>query len=160
VAHGKSFYVELVDQGFVPGDFGRRVGSPSECGIDYPVFWHACGIVTPVKRQILLFVSDSVSKVGVAPTNGSVNLLAIRVEQKFVVIKTMASFRRIGTKHPISIQLARAYFRQVTVPDHIGLLGKRDAKGLAFSGDVEEAKLHLLRVLRVKREVDALAIPV
>jgi hypothetical protein len=45
------------------------------------------------------------------------------------------------------------------MPDHIGLLGKRNAKDLAFSGNIEQAEFHFLRMLRVEREVDALSVP-
>ena len=75
------------------------------------------------------------------------------------MIKSMALFRGVGAVHPISIQLAGAHLGQVAVPDHVGLLGKRNAKGLAFSSNVEQAELHFLGVLGVECEVDALAVP-
>ncbi len=104
-------------------------------------------------------MSDPVSEVGVTPADGSLNLLAIGVEQKFVVIESMALLGRVRAKHAVPVQLAGTHFGQVAVPDHVCLFGERNAKRLAFPGNVEEAKLHFLRVFRVEREVDAFAIP-
>ena len=159
MAHGESLYVELINQGFVPRNSGWRIGSPGESGVDHPVLRHSGGIVAPVKRQVFLLVSDPVSEVGIAPADGSVNLLAIGVEQKFVVIESVALLRRIGPKHAVPVQLAGTYLRQVAVPDHVSLLGKRNAKRLPFSRNVEQAKFHFLRVLRVEREVDTFTVP-
>jgi hypothetical protein len=85
--------------------------------------------------------------VSVAPTDASLNLFAIGIEKKFVVIEPMPFFRCIRPKHSISVQLAGAHLGQITVPNHVGLLGQRDAEGLTFTGDVKEAKLHFLGML-------------
>src|SRR5260370_41407091 len=107
VAHGKSFDVELIDQGIVPRDLGWCIRFPGESGVDHSVLGHSNGIIAPVKRQVLLLVSDPVSEVGVAPPDGSLNLRAIRVKQELVVIKTMALLRGVRAIHPVSVQLAR-----------------------------------------------------
>jgi hypothetical protein len=107
VAHGESLDVELIDQGIVPRDLGWCIRFPGESGVDHSVLGHSNGIIAPVKRQVLLPVSDPVSEVGVAPPNGSLNLLAIGVEQELVVIKTMALLRGVWAIHPVSVQLAR-----------------------------------------------------
>src|ERR1700687_3576961 len=107
VAHGESFDVELMDQGIVPRDFGWCIRFPRESGVDHSVLGHSKGIIAPVKRQVLLLVSDPVCEVGVAPPDGSLNLLAIGVEQELVVIKTMALLRGVWAIHPVSVQLAR-----------------------------------------------------
>src|ERR1019366_9796425 len=159
MAHGESFDVELIDQGIVPRDLGWCIRLPGESGVDHSVLGHSHGIVAPVKRQVLLLVSDPVSEVGVAPPDGSLNLLAIGVEQELVMIKTMALLRGVGAIHPVSVQLARTYFRQIAVPDHVSLFADLDTKSLTFPRTVEQAKFHFLRVLSVEREVDAFAVP-
>jgi hypothetical protein len=85
--------------------------------------------------------------VGVAPTDGSLNLLAIGIKKKFVVIKTMALLGGIRAIHPVCVQLTGTYFWQVTVPDHVSLLGKRGVKRLTFPRNIEQTKLHFLGVL-------------
>jgi hypothetical protein len=95
----------------------------------------------------------------VAPTDGSLNLLAIRIEQKFVVIKTMALLGSIRAVDTVSIQLAGTHFWQIPMPHHVSLLGKRDAKRLPPSGVVKQAKLHFLPVLGVQCEVNAFSVP-
>ena len=159
VAHGESFDVKLVDDGLVPGNSGRRIRSPGEGGVDHAILRHSGSVVAPVERQILLLVSDPVSKVRVAPADGSLNLLAVGIEQKFVVIKTMPLLGSVRAIHSISVQLAGTHFWQIAVPDHVGLLGKRNAKSFTSARNVEQAKFHFLRVLGVEREVDALAVP-
>ena len=56
------------------------------------------------------------------------------VEKKFVVVKTMAFFWSERTIYPVSIQLPWTRFRQVTVPDHVGLLGQRNAQDFTLPG--------------------------
>jgi hypothetical protein len=91
--------------------------------------------------------------------DGSLNLLAIRIQQKFVVIKTMALLGSIGAIYPVSVQLAGTSSWQIAVPYHVCLLGKRDAKILTSPGAIKQAKLHFLRVLGIQREVNAFAVP-
>src|ERR1700682_6085287 len=107
VASGESLDMELIDQGVVPGNLEWCIRFPGESGVDHSVLGHSNGIIAPVKRQVLLPVSDPVSEVGVAPPDGSLNLLAIRVKQELVVIKTMALLRGVRAIHPVSVQLAR-----------------------------------------------------
>src|SRR5712664_806952 len=107
VAHGESLDMELIDQGIVPTDLRWCVRFPGESGVDHSVLGHSNGIIAPVKSQVLLPVSDTVSERGVAPPEGSLNLLAIGVEQELVVIKPMALLRGVWTIHPVSVQLAR-----------------------------------------------------
>jgi hypothetical protein len=92
-------------------------------------------------------VSDPVSKVGVAPTDSPLNLLAVGVEKKFVMIKTMALRWRIRAIDPVSVQLAWTDFWQVAVPNHVSLLRKPDAKRFTFPRDVKKTEFHFLRVL-------------
>src|SRR5271155_4991400 len=102
---------------------------------------------------------DSVSEVRVTPTDSSLNLLAVGVEQKFVVIKSVPLLRSVGAKHAVPVQLAGTHLGQVAVPDHVCLLGKRNAEDFTFASNVEQAKFNFLRVLRVESEVHALTVP-
>src|SRR5580698_8435339 len=106
-----------------------------------------------------MLVSKPISEVSIAPADGSLNLFSVRVEQKLVMIKAVTLRRSIRAEHPITIKLTRTHFRQVAVPDHIGLLRKWNAKQFTLSRRVEQTELHFLGVLGVKGEVDALAIP-
>src|SRR5271157_953239 len=126
----KSLYVQLVNYGLVPGNTWWRIRSPGEGGIDHAIFRHAGGVVAPIKRQVLLLVSDSVSEVRVRPVQSSLNLLAIRIEKKFVGIKTVPLLGCVRAIDAVPVQLSRPNLRQVAVPDHVSLLGKRDADGL------------------------------
>src|SRR6201997_860872 len=102
VAHGESLDVEVIDQSIVPRDLGWCIRFPGESGVDHSVLGHSNGIIAPVKRKVLLPVSDPVSEVGVAPPDGSLNLLAIGVEQELVVIKTMTLLRGVWAIHTVS----------------------------------------------------------
>jgi hypothetical protein len=159
VAHGESLDVELINHGLMPGNTGRSIGSPCESGVNHSVLRHSGGIVAPVKRQVLLLVPDPVSKMRIAPPDGPLNLLAVGIKQKFVMIETMTLLGSIRAVDAVSIQLAGTYFRQISVPYHVSMFGQRDAKILMFPVAVKQAKLHLLRVLGVQREVDALTVP-
>jgi len=86
-------------------------------------------------------------------------LLAVRIKQKFMVIETMALLGSVWTVNSVSVQLAWARLREVTMPDHVGLLEEWNARGLSFARSVEQTQLHLLGVLRVEREVYALSVP-
>src|SRR5580692_436833 len=159
VAHGESFYMQLVDHRFVPGDPRTGIYPPGEGGVNHTVLWHPSGVVSPVKRKIFLLVSDSVSEVRVAPADCSLNLFSVGIEQKLVMIKSMPFLRRVRAEHSIPVQLTRTYLWQVAVPNHVRLLRKRNPNDLSFARSVEQAKFYFLCVLRVEREVHALAVP-
>ncbi len=102
---------------------------------------------------------DPVSKMRVAPPDGALNLLAIGIEQKFVVIKTLALVGSIRTIDAVSIQLTGTNLWQISVPYHVSLFGQRHARILTSPAIIKQAKLYLLRMLGVQGEVDALTVP-
>ena len=159
VALGEPFHVEFTNHSLVPWNPRRRIRSPGKSGVDDPVLGHPSGIVTPIKRQVLLLVSDAISKVRVAPNQWSLDLFAIGIEQKLVGIETMPLLRSIRAIHTVAVYLAGAHFGQVPVPDHIRLLGKGNAHRLTFPRSVEQAKLDFFRMLGIEREVDTFAVP-
>ena len=64
------------------------------------------------------------------------------------------------TVHTVAIQLAGPDVGQITVPDHVGLLGQRNHQRLGFRlGRIEQAQLYASRMFGEQREVDADAIP-
>ena len=151
--------MELTNHSLVPWNPWRRIRSPGKGGVDDAVLGHAGGIVTPIKRQVLLLVADPVSKVRVGPSQWSLDLFAVGIEQKLVGIETMALLGSIRAIHTVAVHLAGPHFGQVTVPDHIRLLGKGNANRLTFPGSVEQAKLDFFGMLGIEREVDAFAVP-
>src|ERR1700683_3094911 len=159
MAHGEPLHMQFVNYSLMPRNAGRPIGSPGKSRIDHLILRHSGGIVAPVKRQVFLLVPDLVSKMRVAPADGPVYLLAIGIQQKFVMIKTVALLGSIRAIDAVSVQLAGTYFWQIAVPYHISLLRKRDAKTLASPCAVKQAKLDLLSVLGVQREVNALTVP-
>src|SRR5579863_760895 len=103
MAHGESSDVEFIDDGFVPWNAGWPVRSPGESGIDHAILRHPGSIVAPVKRQVLLPMPHPISKMGVAPMDGPLNLLAIRIQKKFMVIETMTLLGSIRARYPVSV---------------------------------------------------------
>src|ERR1700691_3404228 len=101
----------------------------------------------------------AVSKMRVAPTDGPLNLFSVRIQQQFVMIKTMALLRSVRAVDAVSVQLPGTHLGQIAVPYHVSLFGKRDANTLAPPRIIKQAELYFLCVLGVQREVDALAIP-
>src|SRR5688572_4689846 len=71
----------------------------------------------------------------------------------------MAVLRLIRTIDTIAIKLPGPRFRQIAMPDAIGLLGQLDSLQFAPAARVEQTQLNLARVLREQREVHSLAIP-
>src|SRR3954453_2258244 len=102
---------------------------------------------------------DFVPEVRVMPFNAVSNLLRIRIEQQFVMIEAQPFFRIVRPADPVSIRQSWACFRQITVPDLIGLLANPNAVSLAPSGFVKKAELDALCVFGKQCEVNSLAIP-
>lgn len=65
----------------------------------------------------------------------------VRIEQQLVRIKAVTGRGIVRTVHAVAIDRARPNAVHITVPDLIGVFGQLDARVLAGSGFVEEAKL-------------------
>src|SRR5207302_9209505 len=111
---------------------------------------HACAVVTTIEGQVFLSVPNPISKMRVAPANGSLNLFSIRIEKKLVMIESVSVLGIERAMDAIPVQLPRPRFRQISVPDHVGLLGKRYALGLPFASGVVQAEFDFLGVFRIK----------
>src|ERR1700749_1720728 len=86
-------------------------------------------------------------------------LFAVRIEQKFIRVKPLASFRSVGSVGAVAVQLSGTHLRQITVPHHVSLLRQRHPRGLTLAQIVEQTQLNLVRVLGVQGEVHAFPIP-
>src|SRR5262245_65435267 len=66
-----------------------------------------------------------------------------------------------GTRalNALAVALAGTSLAQIAVPDAAGPLAERDALQLAPAAGIEQAELHLFRMLGIQREVDARAVP-
>src|SRR4051812_11894130 len=75
------------------------------------------------------------------------------------MVEAQPLFRVVRPAGPGSIRQSWACFRQITVPDLIGLLANPNAVSLAPSGFVKKAELDALCVFGKQCEVNSLAIP-
>ena len=64
---GESFHVHFVNYALVPRDPRRPISPPGKRGINHNAFKHARSAVAPVKRQIFISMTDSVSEMRIAP---------------------------------------------------------------------------------------------
>src|SRR5690349_21042342 len=118
--HRKTFDVHLKDHAVMPGNARSLVIPPRESRINHNAFHHSCGTVTAVVGQILVLVTNAVTEVSVTPAQ-VLYLLCIWIQQKLMTVKTHSPSRIIGAINAITIDKARTSFRQVTVPNLIGL---------------------------------------
>jgi len=84
---GESLDMGFVDNGAVPRRSGRGIGSPGESRIYHNSLQHARRAIPAVKREVLVPVSDLVTKMGIVPLHRALNLLGIGVEQQLVAIE-------------------------------------------------------------------------
>jgi len=103
-------------------------------------------------------MADRIAEQRVIPFQFADDLLGIRIEQQFVRIEAMSRGRLVRPVHAIAVKLPRPRVGQIAVPHLVGVLGQRDALGLA-AGVVEKTQFHLGGVRGKQREVDAQAIP-
>jgi hypothetical protein len=103
---------------------------------------------------------DGVAKQGIAPANAASNRLGVRIQEKFGRVEPVARLRIVRTVYAIAIELAWTYFRQIDVPDLIGLFGEPDDGDLPRAiWPLEQAQIDRGGVFRKERKVDAGAVP-
>ena len=93
------------------------------------------------------------------PLQAVLNLLGIGVEQELVTIEPEALGWLIRSVHAVSVKQSGTRFRQVTVPDLIGLLAQQNAVNFTPPKLIEQAQLNLLRGLGKKGEINAFSVP-
>src|SRR5258706_11981257 len=106
--HREPFDVQFVDNRLVPWRSWRAIVAPSERGVYDPTFEHADSVVTSIKRKVAVATSYPVTKVRIAPAQGSRDILCIRIQQEFIVIEAMALVWSIGAMHAISVEQTRS----------------------------------------------------
>lgn len=121
----------------------------------------AVGAVVPVvEREIAGLVADPVPVHLIAPVDGAADGLGIGLEQQLVRVEPMAPPGVVGSVHAIGVELVREDVAEIAVPDLIRLLRQFEADVLGPAvGRLEQADLHLRRVLREHGEVDARPVP-
>ena len=159
MAHGHAAHMHFVDDRVMPGRARRAVIAPGERGIDDAALGRAGGAVTFVERQVQLRVGGVVAEVRIAPAHPPRQQPRIRFDQQFVGIEAVAALRIVRAVAAIAVQQAGTRLGQVAVPDLVGVFVQRDALHFVPTGGIEEAQLHLGRVFREQRKVDAFAIP-
>ena len=159
MAHRHAAHVAFVDDGVVPGDTRRAVIAPGEGGIDHATLRGAWCAVAPVERQVRFRVPGAVAEVRVAPHQGTLQVLGVRLDQQLVGIEAMAALRIVGSVHAITVQQAGTRLGQIRVPVGVGALANVNALSLVPAAGIEQAQLDLRGVRGEQREIYALAIP-
>ena len=104
-------------------------------------------------------MADPISKVSVAPAQGTQDLLGIGVEQQLVGVESEALQRVIRSVDPVAIEQTRTGFRQIAMPDLVGVLRKHHPMSLLASILVEKAQLDLFRILGENGEIHPFSVP-
>src|SRR6185312_2027352 len=78
-------------------------------------------IVAPVEGQIAARAADAIAEMKVRDLESAVELAGIGVDQQLVGVEAMAFIGRIGAIDPVTIEQPRARFRQVAVPNAVGV---------------------------------------
>ena len=160
MAHGETFYMQLVDDRLVPRRRRRRIVSPAERRIDDHALGHSRRAVLFVARKILIGMTDGVAEQRVAPLNRAGDRLGVGIQKQLGRIESMTFAGLVRPVHPITVKLPRPCFGQVEMPNLVRLLGHRDrASPAALAARVEKTKLDLCRVLGEQRKINPRAIP-
>ena len=117
-------------------------------------------IVLGVKRQILLGVAASISKVCIIPLKFTDQLARIGIKQQFVMIESMPRLGVIRPVDPISIDRAGFNSRQIAVPDIMGLIRQHIAARFDLTFGIEQAQFHRFSMGGKQSEINTLAVPV
>ncbi len=156
---GETLHVGFVNDGVVPGNLAMQgLALPIEAGVDHDAFGHEGRAVALVEGSVVArFHFVAVDRR--IPFQFAEVRAGVGIEQQFVGIKTMASVRRIGAVHAVTINRVRADIGEIAVPNLIGIFGEFDAIELLSSGLIKDADLDFGGVRGKDREVGALAVP-
>src|ERR1035437_6364 len=129
----KSFYMKLVDQRAVPGDFRRAVGLPIKSGVDNDGKRRKRGIILLIKGHVFFRIPDSIAEHFVAPTHPPAYRLGVGIKNDFIRIETMAGIRSIRPINAITIKLTWPRIRKITVPNSVRIFQYRDSARFALA---------------------------
>ena len=159
MAHGVAAHMRLVDDHALPRHARRRFAAPGEGRVDHPAFRHAGGAVRGAEAQIGVRIAKLVAVHLGAPAQLAHVRFRVRVEQQLVGVEAVTGTRIIRPVHAIGVDRAGAGGVHVAVPDLVGILRQLDAFELGLASLVEQAQLHLRRMRREQREIDAEPVP-
>jgi len=117
------------------------------------------------RRPVIAPAERAVDHLATALSRGdpAADQACIGVEQRPGGIEAVAARRLVRAVHAVRIELPRARFGQVAVPDEIAALAQLDALPQvpfrAAALTLEQAQLDALGVLREKGEIDSRAVP-
>src|SRR6185437_12722971 len=151
--------VRFVNHRVVPRNARRPVVAPGEGGIYHPALRCAGGAVAPVEGEIGLRLAQAIAEMRIAPDEGALQPLGVRLDQQFVGVESPPLLRAVGAVDPIAVEESRPGFGKIAVPDLIRAFAQPDALRLMMARLIKKAQLHLLRVGGEEREVDTLPIP-
>ncbi len=140
--------VSFVDHRVVPRNAWRTVVTPRERGIDHTALRRARGAVTLVEGQIFASAPEAVAEMRVAPVQGALQMLRVRLDEQFVGIEAVALGRIVGAMHAVTVERAGSCFGQIDMPDLIRALADVDALQLVFAARIEDAQFDLGGVRR------------
>jgi hypothetical protein len=135
-----------------------RFTLPVEIGIDDYAFWHErCAVALVEGRIVSAFhlIAEHRRVPFQLPGVGA----GVGVEQQFIPVEAVSVLRLIRPVDPVSVKGTRPNIRQVSVKNLVGVFGKLDTVGLAFSALIEQADFNLGGVCRKNREVCTVTIP-
>src|SRR5262249_55921168 len=99
---GEAADMELVDDGLFPSGLRLAVVTPGEGGVDDPAFRHDPSSVAAVEREIAPRAADAIAEMRIAPAQGSVEGLGVRIEQQLVGVEAVAAMRVVGAVDAIA----------------------------------------------------------
>ena len=156
---GEAAHVKLVEDGPLPWHPRTCGVTPQAARFDHPALRHVARVVPAVERQVSGGAVEPVAEVDRVRLERAVQRLRVRVDQQLVRVESVARTRIVRPVDAIAVEHAGMQVAVVAVPHLVRVLGQRDALQLAPPGLVEQAELHLLRMLGEQREVDAPPIP-
>src|ERR1700738_3578823 len=149
----------LINEGLVCRMRWPLLSAPIEAGIgDYPQGGEGCAVPV-IERQVAVRISQLITEKLVGPCQLPADRLGVRIEQQFVRIEAQSALGKVGSVHPITVQLARAHARQVDVPGTVGAPTEADAL-FVVPRRVEQTEFDELGMLGEQGKIDALTIPI
>ncbi len=103
MTHGKTAYMQLINQRIAPGGVWPAVIAPEKGAVHYLTLGHTRGAIAGINAQILSATAQPVTKLCIAPLHRAGDSLCIGIEQQLVRVKSMPFFRTVRAMHPITV---------------------------------------------------------
>src|SRR5262245_7365631 len=155
-----SLDMQLVNERLVPGGARRAIIAPGERRVDHGSERGKGGVVARIECQVVRAGANLVAEQRVVPDEVAADPLGVRVEHHLVWVEAMPVGGLMRTMNAIAVQLAGQDVGEVAMPVLVAVVGLLNALSLfGRLGRVEEAKLHLARVLGKQRKVHPGPVP-